>query len=372
MTGKLLQVIGVITVLGLVVGSIAGFSILKDRVRLVIEADDTDLGPDPTALLRDYVQSLAGNLTALQQAVASNFEQLASGLESGAETRHGDVKQLMRSVNQLAGQLRQFESALAQLQTKVDVLQAVPLPIVVETEPVEQVAPGLGEPVVAPAIEPTVEPTAEPVTAEPVAAEPAKKPKGGFLSFSLPTTRLAFDQPQEYQLLPKLCRVGFDAKSTLHDFTGVTSAVTGSFRADFDDPDGLCQGEVLATSGTLKTGVDGRDTNMWEYLDSTNHPEIRFAILHFQAAQNGVDVANKTATGEVVGKMTIRGKTLDLRVPVKIEVDPQQRVVIAGQTKLKLSDYGVPVPSQLGVINMEDEVVIWLALRARAKAEAAK
>ena len=36
MTGKLLQVIGVITVLGLVAGSIAGFGILKDRVRVVI------------------------------------------------------------------------------------------------------------------------------------------------------------------------------------------------------------------------------------------------------------------------------------------------------------------------------------------------
>ena len=70
--------------------------------------------------------------------------------------------------------------------------------------------------------------------------------------------------------------------------------------------------------------------------------------------------------------MTIRGKTLVLRVPVKIEVDPQQRVVIKGQAKLKLSDYGVPVPSQLGVINMEDEVMVWLALRARAQAEAVK
>ena len=31
-------------------------------------------------------------------------------------------------------------------------------------------------------------------------------------------------------------------------------------------------------------------------------------------------------------------------------------------------DYGVPVPSQLGVINMQDEVKIWIALRARVQA----
>src|SRR5690606_39721898 len=122
------------------------------------------------------------------------------------------------------------------------------------------------------AVEPEMQPSAK-SSPDPVAEAPATKPKSGFLSFSLPATRLAFDQPQEYKLLPKLCRVGFDAKSTLHDFTGVTSAVSGSFRADFDDRDGLCQGEVLATAGTLKTGVDGRDANMWEYLDSANHPE---------------------------------------------------------------------------------------------------
>ncbi len=31
-------------------------------------------------------------------------------------------------------------------------------------------------------------------------------------------------------------------------------------------------------------------------------------------------------------------------------------------------DYEVPVPSQLGLINMQDEVVVWIALRARVAA----
>ncbi|MFT4842183.1 MAG: polyisoprenoid-binding protein YceI [Planctomycetota bacterium] len=396
MTGKLLQVIGVITILGLVAGSIAGFGILKDRVRVVIEADDTDLGPDPMALLRDDVAGLSGSLMALQKAVGSNFEQLANGLESGAEARHGDVKQLLRAVAQLTAQAEASDAAIAQLQVKVDTLsamqrQAVDAATLLAVAGKSKVgAPEVPKPTAKPEVEPVlvvakpVDPAVDlavdlavapsPVVLDEVAlAEVTKpKPKRGFLSFSLPTTQRAFDQPQEYLLLPKLCRVGFDAKSTLHDFTGVTSAVTGRFRADFDDPKGLCIGEVTATAGDLKTGVDGRDTNMWEYLDSKDHPQISFAIERFVAAENGVDVAAKKARGEVVGKMTIRGKTLSLRMPVEIEMDPQQRVIIKGQTKLKLSDYGVPVPSQLGVINMEDEVVIWLALRARAQAEAGK
>jgi hypothetical protein len=31
-----------------------------------------------------------------------------------------------------------------------------------------------------------------------------------------------------------------------------------------------------------------------------------------------------------------------------------------------MSDFGVTPPSQLGVINVEDEVKIWIALRARS------
>jgi hypothetical protein len=53
-------------------------------------------------------------------------------------------------------------------------------------------------------------------------------------------------------------------------------------------------------------------------------------------------------------------------MPVHIRVDPQQRVVIEGQLPLRLSDYEVPVPNQVGLISMEDEVKVWIALRARS------
>ena len=87
---------------------------------------------------------------------------------------------------------------------------------------------------------------------------------------------------------------------------------------------------------------------------------------------NGIDVAKQTAAGELLGTMTIRGQTRSVRMPLQIEVDPQKRVVVRGQMPLKLSDYGVPVPSQLGVINMQDEVTVWVALRARQQTEARK
>ena len=109
---------------------------------------------------------------------------------------------------------------------------------------------------------------------------------------------------------------------------------------------------------------------MYEHLDTANHPQIRFAIDRFVADQAGVDVDARTASGTVVGSMSIRGKSRELSMPIAVEVDAQQRLVVTGQTKLKLSDYEVPVPNQLGVIKVEDEVTIWIALRARPQGDA--
>lgn len=71
--------------------------------------------------------------------------------------------------------------------------------------------------------------------------------------------------------------------------------------------------------------------------------------------------------------MTIRGQNRDVAMPVRFALDPQQRLVVEGQMPLKLSDYGVAVPSQLGgAITMQDQVTVWIALRARPQAKGGK
>jgi hypothetical protein len=52
-------------------------------------------------------------------------------------------------------------------------------------------------------------------------------------------------------------------------------------------------------------------------------------------------------------------------MPLKVVVDESMRLVVEGESPLKLSDFGVPVPSKLGLISMQDEVRIWISLRAR-------
>jgi polyisoprenoid-binding protein YceI len=387
MPSKLLQWIGVASVLALVGVGVGALLVVKDRVRIEIQSDTTQPGPDPLALLRDDVQVLQRELSELRSSLGSNFERLGNALEERATARHTELQAMARDLTQHLQADAVTGRTLANLQAQLDGVDRTLVAIqhggsqtaqatnpgkveVPPADPVAQAPEQAQEPAPEPAGARTSETPAQPERPAAPLATPARK-TGAFLSFSVPETKFQFDQPQTYVLVSDLCRVGFDAKSTLHDFTGVTGRVTGRFTADFDDPAGAWQGEVACEAGTLTTGVDGRDSNMWEYLDTAHNAQIRFVIARFEPVQ--VDVANKTAKGTIHGQMSIRGKTRDIQMPVTIAVDASQRVQIEGQMPLKLSDYEVQVPSQLGgTITMQDEVKVWIALRARVQVGASK
>lgn len=399
MMSKLLTAIGLLTVLGLAGFTAAGLMVLKDRVQVTIQDGDAGARPDPGALLRDDLQALTAQLDRLSSAIADNFGKLHEASETSAQQRQGELLAALRGVDAaqqqlgvLAAAMQRSEQALAALPQQVEqgvraAVAALPVagPAPAATQPLAA-QPLASEPLATqPAVsggqgeaepqgdgqptQPQAAPRQPDRPAAPANPDAAPKPAAKtFLTFSMPDSGFQFGEPQDYVILSELSRVGFDAKSTLHDFTGVTSDVDGAFRADFDDPKGDWRGEVSCKAATLATGVDGRDEGLRERLDTDHHPRIRFELRSFVPAKDGVSVAQQTARGEVVGTMHIRGESRELRMPVKVSVDASKRVLIEGEVPLKLTDYKVPVPSQLGLINMQDEVKVWVSLRARKKA----
>ncbi|MBL8749974.1 MAG: YceI family protein [Planctomycetes bacterium] len=368
MVQKLLQWAGALFVVGLLGASVFALTIVKDRIRVVVAADEAGAGPDPMALLRDDLQTVSRTVDELRMALGGNFERLGAALEERAEARHADVQGIARDVTSVRDGSAAVQHQLASILARIEALE---VRVQARGTGVAAAPVAAAEPPAAPVEKPVEKPVDPPAQrpAEQTPEKPAEKPaaKTGFLSFSVPTVAFRFDERQDYVLAPDLCRVGFDAKSTLHDFTGATSKVTGRFAADMDDPAGAWTGEVVCDATTLVTGVEGRDTNMYEHLDTKAHPKITFTITRFVPAEGGVDVGKQTARGEILGTMSIRGVQRELKMPVAIEVDASKRLVVKGQTPLKLSDYQVPVPSQLGLINMQDEVVVWVALLARVQ-----
>ncbi|HTF86797.1 MAG TPA: YceI family protein [Planctomycetota bacterium] len=359
MASKLLAGIGVLAILGLVGGSLAALAIVKQRVHVTIAAEEeaAQRGPDPIELLRADVGVIGVDVAAFNESLGARFQELHDALESSASQRE---KALAARIDALETKLKTMQASAAAndaalaaaIKAQADALAsaklAVPIPEIVIPDP----APIEATP---PAVEPT------PPAPEPAA--PVAPPKKGFLGFQPPSAAFAFDQRQRFAIVPTLSRVGFDAKSTLHDFSGLTSKVDGNFSVNLSKPADKPLGTISAESSSLDTGLADRDKDMHKSLGSEQFKTLEFQWTGFTADQ--VDAKAMTISGKATGKLSIRGVSQDITLPVKVSVDASKRVVIEGETKIKMSDYAVVPPSQLGVIKVEDEVKIWIALRAR-------
>jgi polyisoprenoid-binding protein YceI len=202
----------------------------------------------------------------------------------------------------------------------------------------------------------------EPAPVAPEALEP--KPRKSFLAFKLPSDEFRFDERRSWALVPTLSRVGFDAKTTLHDFTALTSSLTGELEVDLAKPGEAPRARLVAQAKTLASGNTDRDEAMREHLAVEEHPEIIFELASFVPAE--LDLAAMKASGKARGRMTIRGVTQEVEMPVKVAVDDARRLCVEGEMRLDLERFQVPVPNKLGLITMDKEVKVWISLRLRA------
>jgi len=376
-----LQYFGVAALAALVIGSAIALNVVKDRIQVVVsEAEDAaQRGPDPLELLRADLAELRAEIARGDELLPQHLQTVHDSLSGDATTRESAVRQELAALRtqlanvearletsarsneaaraQTEATLQRFATALNDLSTaiaanaaqaaeraRVEVVAVVP----VEVAPVE----------VAPVAVAPVEPTPAPV--EPPPADSAKK---GFLSFKVPEKGFRFDARQRLAIVPSLSRVGFDAKSTLHDFSGVTQKVEGELVVDLSKPGDAPKGRISVESASLDTGLADRDEGMRELLESEKQKQITFTWSAFEA--QSVDTAKQLVQGTVRGKLAIRGVERELAMPVKVSVDASKRVGIEGEARIKLTDFGIEPPSQLGMIEVEDELRLWISLRAR-------
>ncbi|MEZ5962943.1 MAG: YceI family protein [Planctomycetota bacterium] len=389
--------LGLVALIAVAGASAAGLLLVKDRLRIVFQdAGTPDAQAQQVAQLRDELGQVQRDVQALASALGQGLRQLAEDDAADTAHRHAELLQSLErareSVHSVAAEVTAShgmqQSLSAALERLEGAVRSLPRPVETLLPTASSVQPGGQAPSstssasqgssadAEPAAEQTgatrdPEATASaspPETAAaleaPKASVPAAPRRRSAFAFSLPSQRFAFDLKQRFELLPNLSRVGFDAKSTLHDFSGVTSKLHGAVELNLADPTGPCAGEIRVDARALDTGLAGRNDAMREHLGASEWPEIVFTFQTMTADE--VDVAAQRVRGKVRGQMTIRGKTRDLEMPVELSVDGSKRVHAKGEAALKLSDYDVPVPSQLGMIKMQDEVTVWIALQARA------
>ncbi|MCI0571887.1 MAG: YceI family protein [Myxococcaceae bacterium] len=108
---------------------------------------------------------------------------------------------------------------------------------------------------------------------------------------------------------------------------------------------------VAVPLGKLETGIELRDRHMKEkYLEVAKFPE---AVLEVDRSRITLPADGQSAQGQSTGKMSLHGQTKDVSFSyvIKRSGDTYQ---VEGKVPLNLKDYGINIPSYLGVTVQPD------------------
>lgn len=156
----------------------------------------------------------------------------------------------------------------------------------------------------------------------------------------------------------------FTSKALLVRFAGRTSKVTGRVNLS---PDDLRQasGSLAVDLASLDTGIALRNEHMRGFLETERHPLATFKFSGIEVAGNRLR-ADGVVTGMASGDLTIHGVTRRVSTPVELtnlpESDKQFRggdwIAFSSQFRVKMSDYGIALPTMMLGVKVADEVVI--------------
>ena len=147
----------------------------------------------------------------------------------------------------------------------------------------------------------------------------------------------------------------FDGKSTLGEFKGTTSSVTGEMTGGHLTD---VKGWVEAAVNTLKTDNDRRDRDLNKSMESEKYSAIRFDL---DAVRPGWERGDSAGV-QLDGRFTIHGVTRRVAIEALVYFGGGG-ITIAGQVPMNLKDYQIGGLSKfLGILKMNPAIVVHLDL----------
>lgn len=175
-------------------------------------------------------------------------------------------------------------------------------------------------------------------------------------------------------------KVRMEGTSSIHDWYAESAIIRGSFEVE---PEFLTdkslksvkslttkelnpRAEIAIPVRTLKSSSGQKmDEIMQEAMNAKEHKDIVFKLKEMVLTGEPDTAGN--ARFETVGDLTVAGKTLPCKLEVALQRLEGERFKFSGETKLKMTDFGITPPSPnipgMSRITTGDEVTIkfeWL------------
>jgi len=176
-----------------------------------------------------------------------------------------------------------------------------------------------------------------------------------------------------YDAQPGGSKVKIEGTSSIHDWTVESAAVGGfmeldsAFNADLKTLTTPPKVEVNIPVRQLKSGTKAMDNVMWEHMNLTAYPTIKYRLLSFTAK------AGAPSQFDAQGQLSISGVTRTNNMAVTLERIDANKIKVKGSTPVKMSDYGIKPPGLILGIKTGDEVKLsfeWTTAKAEKTAEA--
>jgi len=153
--------------------------------------------------------------------------------------------------------------------------------------------------------------------------------------------------------------LSFDGKSTLGDFTGTTTTLTGEMTGAATLAE--VRGWVESPVSTLKTGNSRRDRDLVKTMDAEIFPSIRFELTGVTPEWERGDSAGVMLAGNFV----IHGVTRAERIPATVVSSAEGVRVRASGIRMDLHDYEIDKLTRFLVFKMNRDIVVHLDIAFR-------
>ena len=206
------------------------------------------------------------------------------------------------------------------------------------------------------ACKPAKEAVAQPAATTPAAVEPTK-------AASTPAGAV------RYEAQSTGSKMSIEGTSSLHDWTMDSTMVGGYLEADAKFPESALTDtkaakpvvSVFMPVRSFKSGKSSMDLRMQKEMKEAQFKRIEYRLIELKPT-SAAGTAGPLKF-DATGALTVAGKTNTTTIPVTIEKLADGKIKIIGSTALKMSDYGIPPPTTLGLFTTGDEVKLkfeWL------------
>lgn len=136
--------------------------------------------------------------------------------------------------------------------------------------------------------------------------------------------------------------------------TAKFTITSGEVSGDPSNPGSGSSVTIVLDAKSYDSGNGFRDDAVYGMLDADNYPTITFQSSGLEQVTMG---SGNSGSANLVGSLTIHGKTKTVTMPLKASLDASNHLTADGEVTFNYADYGVKVPSMMGM-TASDQVTV--------------